>query len=157
MPDPISFHHGRLLGDFRPGETFLHPWEVTLDDGMLALAAASFLDATPVWASAVYARELGFPARPVPPLVCLNLALSFSVHDVSEQAIAHLAWVDVRFPHAAYPGDTVRARSTVIDARPSSSAEDRGVVHVRTAAGGVRVRIATPLRPARFPSSYAAW
>jgi 2-methylfumaryl-CoA hydratase len=65
-------------------------------------------------------------------LLCLNLALSFSVHDVSEQAIAHLAYIDVRFPEAGYAGDTVRARSTVIDAKPASSG-DKGVVHVRTA------------------------
>jgi 2-methylfumaryl-CoA hydratase len=61
----------------------------------------------------------------------LNLGLSFSVHDVSEQAIAHLAYIDVRFPEAAFVGDTVRAASTVIDAKPASSG-DRGLVHVRT-------------------------
>lgn len=127
----ISYRYGRMLGDFQPGATSLHPWELTLDEGTVAVSAASFQDATPLWASAAYARELGFAARPIHPLLCLNLALSFSVHDVSEQAIAHLAYVDVRFPNAAYVGDTVQARSTVIAAKPASSG-DRGVVQVRT-------------------------
>jgi 2-methylfumaryl-CoA hydratase len=128
---PISHRYGRMLADFHTGETYLHPWEVTLDDGLAAFYAASFQDAAPLWASRSLARALGFRDRPVHPLLCLNLALSFSVHDVSEQAIAHLAYVDIRFPHAAYPGATVQARSTVIEAKPSSSG-DKGVVHVAT-------------------------
>jgi 2-methylfumaryl-CoA hydratase len=126
------WQYGRLLGDFEVGATYEHPWEVTVDDGMIALYQASFLDAMPLHASKVQARAVGFADRPLHPLVCLNLALSFSVHDVSEQAIAHLAYIDVRFPGAGYPGDTVAARSTVLGVKPSSSG-DKGVVHVRTA------------------------
>src|SRR4051812_23072513 len=124
--------YGRLLGDFEVGATYVHPWEVTVDEGMVGLFSAAFQDASPAFASAVYAGELGFRARPLHPMLCMNLGLSFSVHDVSEQAIAHLAYVDMRFPDAGFVGDTVRARSTVIDVKPSSSG-DKGVVHVRTA------------------------
>ena len=126
-----SFSYGRLLGDFEVGATYEHPWEVTVDAGMVALFQASFLDATPLYASAAYARELGFRDRPLHPVLLLNLGLSFSVHDVSEQAIAHLAYLNVRFPQAAFAGDTLRANSLVLGAKPTS-AGDRGVVHVRT-------------------------
>ena len=51
-----------------------------------------------------YARELGLRDRPMHPLLLLNFGLSFSVHDVSEQAIAHLAYIDVRFPDAVLRG-----------------------------------------------------
>jgi 2-methylfumaryl-CoA hydratase len=123
--------YGRLLDDFVPGDIYAHPWDVTLDEGMLALFAASFQDALPTYASRTAARELGLRDRPVHPLLLLNLGLSFSVHDVSERAIAHLAYIDVRFPNACYPGDTVRASSRVIAVKPVS-AGDKGVVHVRT-------------------------
>jgi 2-methylfumaryl-CoA hydratase len=126
-----SPRYGRFLEEFEIGAVLHHPWEVTVDTGMLALCAASFLDATPVFASARYARALGFRDRPVHPLALLNFALSFSVHDVSEQAIAHLAYLDVRFPTACYFGDTLRACSTVLAAKRSKEGE-RGVVHVRT-------------------------
>jgi 2-methylfumaryl-CoA hydratase len=129
---PIEYRYGRLLSDFEKGATYEHPWEVTVDGGTIALFQASFLDASPMFASSAFARAYGFRERPLHPLLCLNLALSFSVHDVSEQAIAHLAYIDVRFPEAGYAGDTVRARSTVIDSKPASSG-DKGVVHVRTA------------------------
>ena len=140
MPSQRSPRYGRLLSDFAQGQTYEHPWDVTIDAGTIALFQASFLDATPTYASAAYAKALSFRDRPVHPLLLLNLGLSFSVHDVSEQAIAHLAYLDVRFPSACYPGDTLRASSTVLDAKPSSSS-DKGVVHVRTvvetADGGV--------------------
>jgi 2-methylfumaryl-CoA hydratase len=127
----IEYRYGRLLSDFEKGATYEHPWEVTIDGGAIALFQASFLDATPMFASSLFAKAYGFRERPLHPLLCLNLALSFSVHDVSEQAIAHLAYMDVRFPEAGYAGDTVRARSTVLDAKASSTG-DKGVVHVRT-------------------------
>jgi 2-methylfumaryl-CoA hydratase len=123
--------YGRLLEEFEIGAVYAHPWEVTVDAGHLALCAGSFLDATPVFASARYARALGFRDRPVHPLTLLNFGLSFSVHDVSEQAIAHLAYIDVRFPNACYAGDTLRAASTVLGVKKAAEGE-RGVAHVRT-------------------------
>lgn len=123
------YRWGRRLADFEVGRTYEHPWEVTIDAGTIALLQASFLDATTLYSSAAYARELGFRDRPLSPLLCLNLALSFSAHDVVEQA--PLDYVDVRFPEAGYPGDTVQARSTVLGCTRAASG-DGGVVHVRT-------------------------
>jgi 2-methylfumaryl-CoA hydratase len=134
MNEPVIIEprYGRLLDDFNVGEVYNHPWEVTLDDGMLAMFAASFLDPNPLYASRRFARDAGFLDRVVHPMVLLNLALSFSVHDVSEQAIAHLAYIDLKFPNPAYAGDTVSAFSEVLDVRVSESKPDRGVVHLRT-------------------------
>ena len=173
--DKISYtspRYGRSLEEFEIGAVYEHPWEVTVDTGLLALCAGSFLDATPVFASAHYARALGFRDRPVHPLALLNFGLSFSVHDVSEQAIAHLAYIDVRFPNACYPGDTLHASSTVrtwttprspsLDGlTPSTvlSAEDERVVcqferKVLVKASGAasgRGTLAAPPRPTGIP------
>jgi 2-methylfumaryl-CoA hydratase len=124
--------YGRLLDDFQVGDVYHHPWEVTIDDGMLAMFAASFLDPNPLYSSRRFARELGFRDRVVHPLVMLNLALSFTVHDVSEQAIAHLAYIDLKFPNAAYSGDTLSVYSEILGVRVSESKPDRGIVHLRT-------------------------
>ena len=124
--------YGRLLDDFQVGEILHHPWEVTIDDGMLAMFAASFLDPNPLYSSGRFARDLGFRDRVVHPLVMLNLALSFTVHDISEQAIAHLAYIDLKFPNATYSGDTLSVYSEILGVRVSESRPDRGVVHLRT-------------------------
>ncbi len=125
-------HYGRLLDDFAVGDIYAHLWDVTLDEGLLALCAASFLDANPLYSSRRFAREAGFRDRVVHPMVLMNLALSSSVHDVSEQAIAHLAYINLQFPNAAYAGDTLSVMSKVLSVRASDSKPDRGVVHVRT-------------------------
>ena len=130
--NPLEPKYGRMLDDFRVGEVYHHPWEVTIDDGMLAMFAASFLDPNPLYSSRRFARDLGFRDKLVPPVVLMNLALSFSVHDVSEQTIAHLAYMNMKFPCAAYAGDTLTAYSKVISVRASESKPDRGIVHVRT-------------------------
>lgn len=124
--------YGRLLDDFTVGDVYHHPWEVTIDDGMLAFFAASFLNPNPLYSSRRFARDLGFRDRVVNPLVMLNLALSFTVHDISEQAIAHLAYIDLKFPNAAYSGDTLSVYSEILGLRISESKPDRGVVHLRT-------------------------
>ncbi len=126
-----TYRHGRRLDDFEVGAVFEHPWEVTIDDGMVALFYASFQDAFPTYANRVFAAALGLRERPVHPLLLLNLGISFGVHDVSEQAIANLGYWDVRFPNVCHAGDTVRARSKVTFVKPVSS-NNKGVVHVRT-------------------------
>src|SRR5438128_7128043 len=128
----IEPRYGRLLDDFRVGDIYHHPWEVTIDDGMLAMFAASFLAPNPLYSSRRFARALGFRERVVHPLVMLNLALSFSVRDVSEQASAHLAHIDLKFPNAAYSGETLSVYSEILGVRVSESKPDRGVVHLRT-------------------------
>jgi 2-methylfumaryl-CoA hydratase len=133
-PKIFAPQYGRLLDDFKTGDLYHHLWEVTLDEGLLALCAASFLDPNPLYASRRFAREAGFADRVVHPLVLMNLALSSSVHDVSEQAIAHLAYINLRFPNAAYAGDTLTCTSEVLSVRASESKPDRGIVEVRTSA-----------------------
>jgi 2-methylfumaryl-CoA hydratase len=128
----IQPKYGRLLDDFRIGDVYHHPWEVTIDDGLLAMFAASFLDPNPLYSSSRFARDLGFRDRVIHPLVMLNLALSFTVHDISEQAIAHLAYIDLMFPNAAFSGDTLSVYSEILGTRVSESKPDRGVVHLRT-------------------------
>lgn len=125
------FDYGRKLGDFAPGEVYIHPFEITVDEVIAGPYGASFIDAQPLTSSDRAARSLGLSKRPVSPHLLLNLGLSTSVHDVSQQAIAHLAYVDVRFPKPLPVGGTVRGASRVISAKASSKG-DKGVVHVQT-------------------------
>jgi len=135
MPLPSQptrgFDYGRMLADFTPDDVYQHPFELTVDASIVGPYMASFIDATPMWTSDRFARAAQLPGRPVPPHLLLNLGLSFSVHDVSQQAIAHLAYVSVKFPKPLLLGGTVRGASRVISAKAASSG-DRGIVHVQT-------------------------
>ena len=126
-----GFDYGRMLADFTPDDVYQHPFELTVDASIVGPYMASFIDVTPMWTSDRFARAAHLPGRPVPPHLLLNLGLSFSVHDVSQQAIAHLAYVSVKFPKPLPLGGTVRGASRVISAKAASSG-DRGIVHVQT-------------------------
>ena len=49
-PEPAlrRFDYGRLLADFRPGEVYPHPFELTVDDALVANYMAGFIDASPI-------------------------------------------------------------------------------------------------------------
>lgn len=123
--------YGRLADDFVAGDVYAHPVEVTLDAGRCATFCSAFLDFWPLAGSDRLAKALHFAGRPVPPHLLMNLALSTSVHDVSEQAIAHLAYVRVDFPKVLPVGGTVRGATRVMGVRYTQD-NSRAVVHVQT-------------------------
>ena len=123
--------YGRRLEDIENQRTYAHPWELTLDTGLLGLFSASMLDACPLYSSRPYAEQFGFRDRPVPPILLLNLALGMATHDLFEQAVGHLAYLDVRFPEAAYVGDTLRARTQVESVKAGGNPE-HGSLSTRT-------------------------
>ncbi len=129
--DHRRLDYGRQLEDFEVGAGYQHPFEVTVDAAIVGPYMASFIDATPLWSSDRVARHHGLARRPVPPHLLLNLGLSFSVHDTSQQAIAHLAYVRVAFPKALPIGGTVRGATRVLEVKPSGDGK-RGVVTVHT-------------------------
>jgi itaconyl-CoA hydratase len=65
---------------------------------------------------------------------CLTLALvtGLSVPGISRNAAANLGWDRVRLPAPVFEGDTLRARSTVLEARASTSRPNVGIVRVST-------------------------
>lgn len=130
-PAWLEHDYGRCLDDLVPGDEYRHPFEITVDAGLIGPYSASFMDACPMWSSDRYARAYHLASRPVSPHLAFNLALSMSVHDVSQQGIAHMAYVHVRFPKPLYAGTTVNAVSRVIGARPSGG-KTRGVAHIHT-------------------------
>lgn len=69
------------------------------------------------------------------PLVnsCFTLALATgqSVIDLTMNAV-NLGWDEVRLPNPLFEGDTARSKSEVLEARPSQSRSDVGIVRVKT-------------------------
>ena len=65
---------------------------------------------------------------------CLTLAIvtGQSVTDLSQNAVANLGWDEVRMPHPVFEGDTIYARSEVLDTRESKSRPHAGIVRVKT-------------------------
>lgn len=123
---------GRYFEEFEVGATYHHHWGRTLAEGECRLFTTWTMNANPLYFNEAYARSLGHSRCPVPPLLLMNVVFGLSVEDLSEQALAHLGYWNMRFLRPVYPGQTLLAESTVLDKRPSESKDDRGIVHVRT-------------------------
>ena len=123
---------GRVFEDFEVGDVYEHPLGRTIlaaDNTWFTLLT---MNTNPVHFDAAYAARTEFGK----PLVnsCLTLAIvtGQSVTDLSQNAVANLGWDEVRMPHPVFEGDTIYARSEVLDTRESKSRPHVGIVRVKT-------------------------
>jgi acyl dehydratase len=123
---------GRFFEDFEIEDEYRHPLgrTVTQQDNIWFTLLTQ--NVASVHFDAHYAAKTEFGR----PLVnsCLTIALvtGQTVIDVSYNVFANLGWDEVRLPHPVFEGDTIYARSKVLDKRESKSRPNVGVVTVAT-------------------------
>lgn len=122
---------GHFFEDFETGQELRHAVPRTVTEGDAALYIALTGDRSPLHCSAEYARRLGYARETVNDLLVFHLVFGKTVDDVSLNAVANLGYAGLRFLCPVYPGDTLRAVSTVLGTKENSSGKT-GVVWVRT-------------------------
>ena len=123
---------GRVFEDFEVGDVYEHPLGRTITQADNIWFSCLTMNTNPIHFDSEYARQTEFKR----PLVnsCLTLALvtGQSVIDLTMNAVANLGWEEVRLPNPLFEGDTVYARSEVLDRRESKSRPTAGLVKVKT-------------------------
>ena len=122
---------GNYFEDLVTGLELRHPTPRTITEGDASMYIALTADRYPLHCDAEFARRLGFRRETVNDLLIFHMVFGKSVPDISLNAVANLGYADVRFGATVYPGDTVRAQTTVLGRRESARG-DTGVVWVRT-------------------------
>ena len=122
---------GNYFEDLATGLEIEHATPRTITEGDTSLYIALTADRHPLHCDAEFARRLGFRRETVNDLLLFHMVFGKSVPDISLNAVANLGYADVRFGTTVYPGDTVRARTTILGRRESQRG-DTGVVWVRT-------------------------
>ena len=122
---------GRFFEDFEVGQTIVHAVPRTVTGGERALYHALYPARHAVYSSDAFARQVGLPGSPVDDLIVFHLVLGKTVPDISLNAIANLGYAEMRWLRPVWPGDTLRAVSTVIGMKQNSNGRS-GVVYVRT-------------------------
>ncbi|MCU0899891.1 MAG: MaoC family dehydratase [Cypionkella sp.] len=122
---------GRFFEEYRLGETIVHAVPRTLSGGERALYHALYPARHAIYSSDPFAQGCGLPGAPLDDLVAFHTVFGKTVPDVSLNAVANLGYAEGRWLQPVYPGDTLRAESTVIGLRETSNGE-AGVVYVRT-------------------------
>ncbi|NBO21066.1 MAG: MaoC family dehydratase, partial [Rhodobacteraceae bacterium] len=122
---------GRFFEDYRLGETIVHAVPRTLSGGERALYTALYPTRHALYASDEFARSCGLAASPLDDLLAFHTVFGKTVPDVSLNAVANLGYAQGRWLAPVWPGDTLRAQSTVIGLRENSNGTS-GIVWVRT-------------------------
>jgi len=134
---------GNVFEAFAPGQRFEHAMRRTLTAADNALFTTSMLAFDRLYTDREHARAAGHDDVLVNPLLVFCCVLGLSVEDLSESSVAFLGVDDVRFLAPVHPGDTLAASSVVVEARPSASRPDAGIVtwttEGRTQTGAVAV------------------
>lgn len=125
---------GNKFEDFAEGQRFDHHWGRTLTDGDNAIFSTATCNWNPMHLNAEYARAHGHPDVVVNPMLVLCTVVGLSVEDLSESGGPFLGMHDVVFHRPVHPGDTLTARSTVVERRSSDSRPGAGIVTWHTEA-----------------------
>ena len=119
---------GNRFEDMTPGRVFDHHWGRTITGGDNAAFTSQTLSFCPLYFNEPYARSLGHPGTVVNPLLVFNTVFGLSVEDLSEGGGPFLGVDDCAFLDNVYIGDTLTARSTVVNARESKGRKEFGIV-----------------------------
>ncbi len=122
---------GRFFEDYRLGEVIAHAVPRTLSGGERALYHALYPARHALSSSDEFARGCGLAAAPLDELIAFHTVFGKTVPDISLNAVANLGYAEGRWLLPVWPGDTLRAESTVIGLKENSNGRS-GVVWVRT-------------------------
>ncbi|MFB7836062.1 MaoC family dehydratase [Streptomyces sp. NPDC056056] len=136
---PVGDHRvreivGRGLDEFTVGEVIEHRPARTVSDMDRVMVLALTGNPAPVHSDAEYCERTGREQLLVCGITTLGIVVGATVRATSGLTSANLALDDVRFTNPVHIGDTLRAETEVLAARPSQSRPDHGVVTCRTTA-----------------------
>ncbi|EMA39198.1 MaoC family dehydratase [Halococcus hamelinensis] len=119
---------GRYYEGFEVGETIEHDKHRTISEGDNQRFCDMTMNQQPLHLDSEFAAGTEFGERLVNGLYTLSLAVGLTIPETSDGTIvANLSYDDVEHPRPVFHGDTIHARSTVVEKRETSDGE-RGVV-----------------------------
>jgi itaconyl-CoA hydratase len=123
---------GRVFEDFTVGDIYEHPLGRTVTQADNIWFTCLTMNTNPIHFDAEYSSHTEFGRPLVNSCFTLALVTGQSVIDLTVNAVANLGWDEVKLPHPLFEGDTVYARSEVLETRESKSRPNAGIVRVKT-------------------------
>jgi acyl dehydratase len=123
---------GRFFEDFVVGDRYRHPLGRSITETDNIWFTLLTQNTNPIHFDKVYAERTAFKKPLVNSCLTLSLVTGQSVTDLSQNALANLAWTDITLPYPVFEGDTIHSRSEVLSIRESKTRHDVGIVEVKT-------------------------
>ncbi len=128
----IVARYGRDLEDFTVGDVYEHRPGRTVTAADNIQFSLLTMNRHPVHCDDAYAAGTEFGQALVKSTLTLAIVTGLTVDDVSARAVANRGWREVRLTAPVFVGDTIYARTKVLEARPSKSRPGDGVVTTHT-------------------------
>ncbi len=126
--------YGRYFDQFEVGQEFKH-WPgrtvTEFDDTLFSLMC---MNQHPLHIDENYARETQHGQRVVEGPLVISIVIGLTQADVGGRALDVLEYRDVQHLAPVFHGDTLYARSRIVEKQPLANQSDRGVVVVETEA-----------------------
>ena len=120
---------GRWFEELEVGTVIRHATRRTVTETDNVLFTTMTMNPAPLHLDADYAAGTEFGRPLVNSMFTVALVVGLSVPELTLGTIvAQLGMTDVAFPAPVFPGDTVRVETEVVEARPSKSRPDAGIV-----------------------------
>ncbi len=123
---------GRVFEDFEVGDIYEHPLGRTVTSADNVWFTCLTMNTNPIHFDVEYAKQTEFKRPLVNSCFTLALVTGQSVIDLTINGVANLGWDEVRLPHPVFEGDTIYAKSEVLEVRESKSRPKVGLVRVKT-------------------------
>ena len=122
----------RYFEDFAVGDVYEHKLGKTVTTADNMWFTLLTMNTNPIHVDHHYSARTEFGRPLVNSCFTLALVTGQSVIDLTMNGVANLGWEEVRLPHPLFEGDTVYAKSEVLEVRESKSRPKVGLVRVKT-------------------------
>ena len=122
---------GKYFDDLTQGQRFRHAHGRTVTESDNVLFCALTMNPQPLHLNEDFAAKTEFGRRIVNGVFTMGLVIGITVGELTEGTIiANLSYDRVAHPAPVFHGDTVYVETEVLEARPSKSKPDRGVIRL---------------------------
>ena len=120
---------GLYYEDLTPGREFDHPWSRTVTEMDNVLFSSLTMNVQPLHLDEHFSAKTEWGQRIVNSLFTLGLMIGMTVNDTTlGTTMGNLGMTDVLFPKPVFHGDTLKARTRVLNRRESKSRPTLGIV-----------------------------
>lgn len=123
---------GNYYEDFVVGEEIEHCFSKTIFESDNNLFSLLTMNPHPVHTNVDYADKEQHGKILVVGTLVFSLIVGLTVSDISGKAIANLDYEQIKHENPVFVGDTLYAKSIVLEKRESKTKKDRGIIYVET-------------------------
>ncbi|MCB2221977.1 MAG: MaoC family dehydratase [Bacteroidetes bacterium] len=134
MTNHKAVQYGRYFDEFEVGDVYEHALRKTITESDNNLFSLITMNHHPLHLDQEYVKDQQHGRVLVVGTLVFSLVVGLTVADVSGRAIANLGYHEIRHSGPVFIGDTLHAKTEVLNVRKSKSKPDRGVVSVKTIA-----------------------